>query len=121
VNSPLGQDPALLLMQEALPMFSVDLTTRDCVGHAVVALRGGLDIADAAGVTAAFAAAVAREPGIIVDLAGLEFIDCSGVAALVRGQKLARLAGGELRLARDAERRQPRAQDNRVRDLAGVT
>ena len=30
------------------------------------------------------AAAVAREPGVIVDLAGLEFIDCSGVAALGR-------------------------------------
>jgi hypothetical protein len=30
------------------------------------------------------AAAVAREPGVIVDLAGLEFIDCSSVAALGR-------------------------------------
>ena len=80
-------------------MFSVDLTTRDCEGHVVVSLRGELDIADAAGVAAALAAAIAREPEIIVDLAGLEFIDCSGVAVLVRGQKLARVEGGELRLA----------------------
>jgi len=80
-------------------MFSVDLTTRDCDGHVVVTLCGELDIADSAGVAAAFESAVARQPEIIVDLAGLEFIDCSGVAALVRGRKLARLAGGELRLA----------------------
>jgi anti-sigma B factor antagonist len=80
-------------------MFCVDLSTRDCDGHVVVALRGELDMADAAAVAAALTLVVAREPEIIVDLAGLEFIDCSGVAALVRGRKLALLAGGELRLA----------------------
>jgi len=47
----------------------------------------------------AFTAVVARGPQIIVDLAGLEFIDSSGVAALVRGRNLARQAGGELLLA----------------------
>ena len=41
----------------------------------------------------------ARAPEIIVDLAGLEFIDSSGVAALARGRKLARHAGGDLLLA----------------------
>jgi anti-sigma B factor antagonist len=80
-------------------MYSVDLTTRDCDGHIVVALRGELDLADAADVATALAAVIARKPEIIVDVAGLEFIDCSGAAALVRGRKLARLAGGELRLA----------------------
>jgi anti-sigma B factor antagonist len=65
----------------------------------VVALRGELDLADAADVATALAAVIARKPEIIVDVAGLEFIDCSGAAALVRGRKLARLAGGELRLA----------------------
>jgi len=40
-----------------------------------------------------------RRPQIIVDLAGLEFIDSSGVAALVRGRNLARQAGGDLMLA----------------------
>jgi anti-anti-sigma regulatory factor len=49
-------------------------------------------VADAAGVAAALAV-VAREPEIIVDLGGLEFIDYSGVAALARGRKLARHAG----------------------------
>jgi anti-sigma B factor antagonist len=73
-------------------MFSVDLSTRECDGHIVVALRGELDIADAVSVAA-------RNLGIIVDLAGLDFIDSSGVAALARGRKHARHAGGDLLLA----------------------
>jgi anti-sigma B factor antagonist len=80
-------------------MFSVDLSTRDGDGHVIVVLRGELDVADAAAVAAAFAVVAAREPEIIVDLAGLEFIDSSGVAALARGRKLARRAGGDLLLA----------------------
>ncbi|HWM96533.1 MAG TPA: anti-sigma factor antagonist [Streptosporangiaceae bacterium] len=85
-------------------MFSVDLSTRECDGHVVVALRGELDLVDAADVAAALAAAVARGPGIIVDLAGLEFIDCSGVAALARGRRRARQAGGDLLLAAPRQR-----------------
>ena len=75
-------------------MISVDLSTRECDGHVIVALRGELDMADAVSVAAALAAVAAREPEIIVDLAGLEFIDSSGVAALARGRKQARHAGG---------------------------
>jgi anti-sigma B factor antagonist len=80
-------------------MYSVDLRTRDGHGHAIVELRGELDVSDAAAVVAAFVLIVARRPEIIVDLAGLEFIDSSGVAALARGRKLARQAGGDLLLA----------------------
>jgi anti-sigma B factor antagonist len=80
-------------------MFSVDLSTREGDGHVVVALRGELDIADAVSVAAALAAVAARERDIVIDLAGLEFIDSSGVAALVRGRRQARDAGGELLLA----------------------
>jgi anti-sigma B factor antagonist len=80
-------------------MISVDLSTRACDGHVIVALRGELDIADAVSVAAELAAVAAREPEIIVDLGGLEFIDSSGVAALARGRKQARHAGGDLRLA----------------------
>jgi anti-sigma B factor antagonist len=82
-----------------MPMFSTDLTTRSGDGYAVVALRGELDIADAAVVAAELTAVAAREPGIIVDLAGLDFIDSSGVAALARGRRQARLSGGDLVLA----------------------
>jgi anti-sigma B factor antagonist len=80
-------------------MVSVDLSTRICDGHIIVALRGALDVADAVSVAAALAAVAARERDIIIDLAGREFIDSSGVAALVRGRRQARDAGGELLLA----------------------
>jgi len=80
-------------------MFSTDLSTSSRDGHAVVALRGELDLADAVAVAAALTAVAAREPGIIVDLAGLEFIDSSGVAALACGRRQARRAGGDLILA----------------------
>ena len=80
-------------------MFSVDRSTGDCDGYVVVALRGELDIADAVSLAAALVAVAARDLEIIVDLAGLEFIDSSGVAALAHGRKHARHAGGDLVLA----------------------
>ena len=42
--------------------------TRECDGQVVVASRGELDLADAAGVAAALAAVAARERDIIVNL-----------------------------------------------------
>ena len=80
-------------------MFSVTMTTREWGGHVVVVLCGELDVTDAADIAAALAIVAAGAPEIIVDLAGLEFIDSSGVAALARGRKLARHAGGDLLLA----------------------
>ena len=81
VTKPPGQDPALLLKQEDVLMAGVDVHTRECDGQVVVAFRGQLDMAEAAGTAAALTAVAARGPQIIVDLAGLEFIDSSGVAA----------------------------------------
>jgi anti-sigma B factor antagonist len=80
-------------------MFSMDLGSGESSGHAVVALRGELDLVDAAAVAAALSTVAARQPRIIVDLAGLEFIDASGIAALSRGRTDARRAGGDLLLA----------------------
>ena len=82
-----------------MPVFSTDLSTRSRDGRAVVALRGELDLVDAAAVAAALTAAAVSEPQVIVDLAGLEFIDSSGVAALARGRRQAWQAGGDLVLA----------------------
>jgi len=59
VNSPLGRDLASLLEQEASLMVSVDITTRECDGHAVVLRCGELDVVDAADVAAALAMVVA--------------------------------------------------------------
>jgi len=71
----------LLLKQEGAPVFSVNLSTREFDGNVIVARGGKLDLVDAAGVVAALVAVVEPEPEIIVDLAALEFIDSSGVAA----------------------------------------
>ncbi len=86
-------------------MFSVDLSSgvdlgiREPGGPVVVALRGELDVMDAASVVAQLSAVAARGRVVIVDLAGLEFIDSSGLAALVRVRRQARHAGGDLLLA----------------------
>ena len=54
-------------------MFSMDLTTPGCGGSAVVALRGELDVTDAATAAARLTEAAARDRVLIVDLAGLDF------------------------------------------------
>jgi anti-anti-sigma factor len=93
-------------------MVSMDLSTRESDGQVVVTLRGELDIVDAASAAAALAAVAARTPEIIADLAGLEFIDASGVAALVLARVAARRAGGDLLLAAP--------QDQVLRVLAAI-
>ena len=101
----------MLQAQEGTPMVSMNLVTRGG-GRAVVALRGELDVAAAAGVAAALAGVAARERVVIADLAGLEFIDLTGVAALVLAREQARRAGGDLLLAA--------AQDRVLRILAAI-
>ena len=85
-------------------MLDMDLGSGECGGYAVVALRGELDLMDAADVADALEAFAAREPRIIVDLSGLEFIDVSGVAALSRVRRHARDAGGDVLLAAPQQR-----------------
>ena len=80
-------------------MFRMDLGAGECGGHVVVALRGELDLLYAPAVATALGDLAARRPRIIVNLAGLEFIDASGMAALARGRRHARNAGGDLLLA----------------------
>ena len=84
-------------------MYSVGVSTLQGPGHVTVALRGELDLIDASDVAVVLAAAAQRAPLVIVDLAGLTFIDVSGVAALARGWHHARNAGGDLLLAAPQE------------------
>lgn len=87
-------------MQKGNPeMVSVELSTPEGGGHAVVVLRGELDVTEAANVAASLAVVAASGRDVIVDLEGLEFIDSSGLAALVLGRQHARRAGFELLLA----------------------
>jgi anti-sigma B factor antagonist len=78
---------------------SIELVTREISGQIVVALRGELDVVDAASVAASLVAVAASGRQIIVDLMGLEFIDSSGMAALVRAQRRARQTGCDVLLA----------------------
>ena len=94
-------------------MFNVDLSVGDFDGYAVVALRGELDLLDTSDVASHLIAAVAAYgPSIIVDLAGLRFIDSCGLGVLVRVLRWTRESGGDLSLA--APRRQ-------VRQVLGIT
>jgi anti-sigma B factor antagonist len=70
-------------------------------GQAVARLSGRLDLACAAEVKQALLETVAAgHSRLVVDLGEVSFIDSSGLGALVGGLKAARLAGGDLRLAR---------------------
>lgn len=84
-------------------MTSVELRTRACGDHLVVALRAELDICQAAATIAAIAG---RGPGrahsVIVDLHALDFMDCAALRALARAQQEARQAGGQVLLAAPA-------------------
>ncbi|SRR5712691_5345795 len=93
-------------------MINVYLTIRECDSYVIVALCGELDIADAADVADRLMAAAAGRRKAIVDLAGLTFVDCSGVAAFAHAQRGVRQAGGNLLLAA------PRARVRRVFELS---
>jgi anti-sigma B factor antagonist len=108
-----GLDVAWPVDQEEWLMFNVELSGHG--GHGVVALCGELDLADAPIVASHLIAAVAAfGPSIIVDLAGLEFIDCCGLGVLVRVQKWARESGGDMYLVG------PRQRVRRVLEMAGL-
>jgi anti-sigma B factor antagonist len=94
-------------------MFNVDLSVGDFDGYAVVALRGELDLLDTSDVASHLIAAVAAcGPSIIVDLAGLKFIDSCGLGVLVRVLRWTRESGGDLSLA---------APQRQVRRVLGIT
>ena len=96
-------------------MAIMELKTRERDGQVVVSLRGELDVTEAASVAAALGQVTACARLVIVDLEGLEFIDSSGLAALVRAWKHARLAGGDLLLVA------PKRQALRVLAITGLT
>jgi anti-sigma B factor antagonist len=77
----------------------IDMNSGIYPGYVLVALRGELDMNDAMRATRALSAAAAHGSRIIVDLAGLTFIDCSGLDVLISARKQAVQAGGDLLLA----------------------
>ena len=80
-------------------MIEVDLT-RPREGVVLVEARGELDFVTGARLSSALAEATAGAPDIVlVDLAGLEFIDSSGVKILLAAARTLRAEGGRLILA----------------------
>ena len=70
-------------------------------GAAVVRLVGRLDLVSAAEVKQRLTRAIVEgHRRLVVDLGEVTFIDSSGLGALIGGLKAARLAGGNLRIAR---------------------
>jgi anti-anti-sigma factor len=95
----MGPDPAFAAGAERRPLMgSVELSARGD-GPVVVTLRGQLDVAAAATVSAALATIASGGCTLILDLEDLEFIDSSGLAAFVRTRRYARQAGFDVLLA----------------------
>ena len=72
-------------------------------GKALVRLVGRLDLLTAAEVKQRLSQAAAEHRRLVVDLGQVTFIDSSGLGALVGGLKAARVAGGDLRIARPGD------------------
>ena len=80
-------------------MPGVELRTSACDGHAVVALRGELDVTAPADAEAAITALMALRRFLIIDMPALGFIVCSSLDGLLRAQELARRGSGDVVLA----------------------
>ncbi len=78
----------------------------DAQGNGVVVARpvGRLDLISAAATkTRLSETAAGGHPRIVIDLAGVSFIDSTGLGALIGALKAARQHGGDLRLARPTD------------------
>ena len=81
-------------------------------GGSVVSVRGELDISSAPAFKQALDGARASDAcTLVVDLAGLEFIDSTGLRVLLAGKQRAAAGGGDLLI------RNPRAQVRRLLEL----
>jgi anti-anti-sigma factor len=86
-------------------MTALEITTRDRDGGAHVVLRGELDIATAPQLDEEVARLEGEGRGLIViDLRGLEFMDSSGLRALLAADTRARNRGARLVIVRGDDR-----------------
>ncbi len=80
-------------------MPDTELHSSERDGHVVVALCGDLDLVGVAAAEAAITALVARGQSLIIDMSGLDFLDCASLRAVLRIQEFTRRGGGEMVLA----------------------
>jgi anti-sigma B factor antagonist len=79
-----------------MPMAHFEARTSAEPGGVVVALTGECDLSGRDELTSVLLAAVSADRVVFVDMAGLTFIDSSGVHGLVTAHHAARQAGGRL-------------------------
>jgi anti-sigma B factor antagonist len=75
--------------------------SRGTDGVLLVTLIGDVDYTNATGIADVIRAAVSMErpDAIRIDMAGVEFLDSSGIAVLVKAMKAAREAGADYRVS----------------------
>jgi anti-sigma B factor antagonist len=79
---------------------TIDISTEETTGTHIYRLRGSLDLATAPSVRAALVEAAGSGGGdIVVDLTKLEFLDSTGLGALIGAHRRALENGTSLRLA----------------------
>jgi anti-anti-sigma factor len=94
--------------------FSIDVARDD--GRTTLGLSGELDIATVGELETAISDGLAGGGQLVVDLRGLEFMDSTGVRALVAGHAAARDGDGSLVIVRA----RPGTEVARVIEISGI-
>lgn len=83
----------------------MELTVQELAdGIAVLSLDGRLNMVTASRLRDVVNSTVENGfPRVVIDLSGVDFIDSSGLGALISGLKTARQAGGDLRITSPTE------------------
>ena len=88
-----------------MAMTMLELEVDRKAGWQVLIVRGEVDVTTTPRVRAQLISLLSEgNPQVIVDLEGVDFLDSSGLGALVAGLKLARSRSGELRIVCDRQR-----------------
>ena len=96
------------------PPFAVDVEEQ--AGRTVLTLRGELDLATVGELEDALENRLAAGEHVVVDLRSLEFMDSSGVRALVSGHKAAQDGSGALTIVRGSQG----SEVDRVIEVSGI-
>jgi anti-sigma B factor antagonist len=96
------------------PAFSIDVAQLD--GRTVLELSGELDLATAPELEDVLRERLAAGESLVLDLRGLEFMDSSGVRALVAGHSAAKQASCSLVIVRAVQG----SEVDRVIDISGI-